>query len=73
MKTNATKRSVMNKKVKTDKQGNPIARLFLRTSGSSILIASKLTVVQAVLLKKQIEEYTIKTGSKINGHLYTVQ
>nr|DAW50092.1 MAG TPA: hypothetical protein [Caudoviricetes sp.] len=58
---------------KTDKQGNPTSKLFLRIGGSSILIASKLTVVQAVLLKKQIEEYTKKTGSKINGHLYTVQ
>lgn len=58
---------------KTDKQGNPTSKLFLRISGSSILIASKLTVVQAVLLKKQIEKYTEETGSKINGHLYTVQ
>lgn len=58
---------------KTDKQGNPTSKLFLRISGSSILIASKLTVVQAVLLKKQIEKYTKETGSKINGQLYTVQ
>lgn len=58
---------------KTDKQGNPTSKLFLRIGGSSILIASKLTVVQAVLLKKQIEKYTMETGSKINGHLYTVQ
>lgn len=58
---------------KTDKQGNPTSKLFLRIGGSSILIASKLTVVQAVLLKKQIEKYTEETGSKINGYLYTVQ
>lgn len=58
---------------KTDKQGNSTSKLFLRIGGSSILIASKLTVVQAVLLKKQIEKYTKETGSKINGHLYTVQ
>ena len=57
----------------TDKQGKPPSKLFLRRGGSSILIASKLTVVQAVLLKKQIEKYTQETGSKINGHLYTVQ
>ena len=47
---------------KTDKQGNPTSKLFLRIGGSSILIASKLTVVQAVLLKKQIEKYTKETG-----------
>lgn len=52
---------------------NDRRRLFLKQSGSAILIAEGLTTVAAVSLKHVIENRTRELGGKLNGKIYIVR
>lgn len=48
------------------------SRLCMKIQGCSIIVAKNMTLVQAIILQKTIEDYTKKTGTKLNGNLYVV-
>lgn len=61
------------KQQSTDNLGNQYYRVFFKTSGSSILIASQLTIVAAMTLMRTINQYIQKNKAKLNGTLYSVR
>lgn len=48
------------------------SRLCMKIQGCSIIIAKHMTLVQAIILQKTIEDYVKKVGTKLNGNLYIV-